>query len=1009
MLEIFTLGNLCIRLKGEMINDISLRKAEALLVYLAVNNRPIQRSVLAGLLWPEYSQTKALTSLRSALAALNRKISDYLDITRESVQISHKYPYYMDVHALEQDLSEGQIDAALERYTGDFLASFHVLDSTPFEDWQLAEQTRIRDALIRGLHESILLAITTRDINDGLKLAHKLLDLDAYDEIAHQGCILFHALSGDRAAALTHYQKCVEILDVELNIQPLDSTQNLYRLVSKGEEPNLTDLGVHKHNLPRPTTSFVGRKIELFQINNKLKDPLCRLITLVGPGGIGKTRLAIEAGRLASGAFPDGVYFVAFDELYSEEAVVPAIANAMSFSIDIVTTRLDPLNQLLDFLQRRVVLLILDGFEGLISWAAFLGRMLERVPGLKIMVTSRQSLNTNSEWLYTTEGLTDNNKGQQDLPIGQVEAVRLFVDRAIQVNHNFIPSERCYQSIARICQMVGGMPLAIELAAAWVGVMSVENIEKELSANMDILSTERVDVPEKHHSIRIVFDNAWDLLSDAQQNLLRKLSIFESSFDQQAVVEVAQGEISQLSSLVKKSMVHCDDQGRFNTHNLIRMFVYEKLAREAALLADVRENYCSYYLDMLTDREGDMMGGNMEEARQLLREELYHIQKATQWALNVWDQVRLVRVLTATLVLFAVYAWYEGVDAFRRFSDEMVEKLIQENAPKPEHHPVVLVCRVYQAFLQTNLGQIEESEQISQRCLKPLHEMGFTAVYSVCLHNLGVNASFRGDYETGLDLLEQAVIIGRETDFVLWPTYLLWLGHAYLMLGEYEAGLISLQKCREIFLEKETKWGAAFAISKIGLAYDGMGDHRKALENHREALAVFSSIGNIAGKGYSLSRMSMSACFAGNYHQAIRYGEEAYQLYEEIGHNWGLASTLPRLGFAHLGLGEVKEARAFFLRGVNLSQKSDMTPLALYALAGIGCMMLNEGKQAAALDLLSYVLAHPKTPMAYLDQPLGMLNPLVQQAIKVKSRELRAIGELETISEIIERYRVASL
>ena len=1005
MLEIFTFGGLCIRLDGEVINNIRLRKAEALLVYLAVNDRPIQRELLADLLWPEYSQAKAMTSLRTALAVLHKKFGDYFDITHECVQLNQNLPYYLDFRDLEQKCSAGQIDAALNCFTGDFLAGFHVLDSSAFEGWQFSEQLRIREVLISTLHESLSIAIDTRDFTYGLTLAHELLDLDMLDEYAHQGCILLHALNGDRVAALIHYQKCVEILQGELGIEPQEETQTLFELIARGETPCLRDAIGHKHNLPESTTSFVGRRYELFQIKRMLKDDLTRLVTLVGPGGCGKTRLALEAARLTLGTFPDGTFFVPFDESYSAEMIVPAIARAINFSIDTFATRLDPEKQLIDYLSRRVVLLVLDSFEGLTTGAALLGRLLEKVQGLKIMVTSRQRLNLQREWPYLVGGLLSSKEGLEDLPLPQVESARLFTERALQVNHGYHPSERDYQSILRICQMVEGMPLAIELAAVWIGVMTIDDIEKELSINLDFLSSNYLDVPEKHHSIRIVFENTWDLLTGEQQNLLCKLSIFENSFNQQAAAEVVQVEINQLLLLVEKSLVYCDHHGRFSIHNLIRMFAYEKLTQKPAFLADVREKYCRYYLGLLTTHEPDMNSEKMEDIRLVLRQETYHLQKAAQWAIQMWDQETMHRILTSTLVFYAVYAWFEGVDAFRLLGNLKVAALTRENDPNPENNPMVLCCRTYQAFLLTNLGQIEESERISQSCLEALEALGLKAEYSVCLHNLGANASFRGEYEIGTEFLEQAVIIGSDSEFILWPTYLLWLGHGYLMMGEYEAGLTSLQKSQELFMRNNTLWGAAFAISKMGLAYDGMGDHLKALEYHQEALSIFEKFGNIAGKGYSLSRMSMSACFTNNYHLAIRYGEEAYQLFDDIGHSWGLASTLPRLGFAYLGLGEVKNAFALFLRGVNLSQKSDMAPLSLYSLAGIAFTMLETGPPEVGIDLLSFVLVHPKTPMAFINQPLGTLDPSVRAKLKKKSNSLRKEGLSETIGEVLERYQ----
>lgn len=1005
MLEIFTLGGVCFRLNGQFVDDIGLRKAEALLVYLAVTDRPIQRSVLADLFWPQHAHTKVLTSLRAALAALHRKFPEELAITRESVQINPHRPCYLDLKDLAGQLAAGQIESALNGYKGDFMAGFHAIDSAPFEEWMLTEQMRIRDALISALHESLSLAIGTRDIAFGLRLAHKLLDLDAYDEIGHQGCMLLHTLNGERAAAVRHYQDCVEILEADLGVSPQADTQTLFAMISRGETPNLGQGVDTRHNLPQSINSFVGRRVELFQIHQKLQDPSCRLMTLVGPGGSGKTRLAIEVGRLAGKAFPDGVYFVPLDAYHSQDLVVPAIAHALGLQFDTIATRLEPEHQLVDYLRRRAVLLILDGFEGLAVGAPLLVRMLENVPGLKILVTSRQSLNLQSEWPYFIDGLLYQGDEVDSLASTQVESVRLFLERAIQVKSTFAPSERDMQCITRICQLVEGMPLAIELAAAWVGVLSVEEIEQALLKNLDILSTDRFDVPEKHHSIRAVFESGWDLLPVEQQTLLCKLAIFGHSFDHQAAVVVAQGENIQLSSLVNRSLVRCDPQGRFSTHTLIRMFAYDKLAQMPVLLESVRERYCRHYLNLLIESEADMIGVNMEANRLTLWQDLFHFHQAAQWAIARWDTESLRRVFSATVVLYAAYGWFEGVAALRQLGHLMLEEATKRNDPDPEHHPVVLTCLAYLAFLLTNLGQIDESEMISQRCLAPLDALGLKAEYSVCLHNLGANACFRGEYEAGTDLVEQAVLIGRDSGFSLWPTYLLWLGHGYLLLGEYEAGLDSLQKCREIFLRMESLWGAGFAISKIGLAYDGMGDHQNALAYHQEALSVFERIGNIAGKGYSLSRMSMSACFAGNYQLAIRSGDEAYQLFEEIGHSWGLASTLPRLGFAHLGMAQVEEARRLFQQGMRLSQQIDMVPLTLFALSGIAMTMLKGENQAAAIDLLSYVVVHPKAPAAFLNLPLGMLDPADLSVLKKRMRMLEEKGFSEPVSEMIDRYQ----
>jgi tetratricopeptide (TPR) repeat protein len=312
-------------------------------------------------------------------------------------------------------------------------------------------------------------------------------------------------------------------------------------------------------------------------------------------------------------------------------------------------------------------------------------------------------------------------------------------------------------------------------------------------------------------------------------------------------------------------------------------------------------------------------------------------------------------------------------------------------------------ANIHRAFLLTNLGQIDESDVLSNACLHPLAEAGMSAELSECLHNLGVNASFRGQYERAMELLEEAIRLGRDSNHIIWPTYLLWLGHVYFLLGEYEQGLMSLNKCYELFEKQGNSWGSAFALSKMGLAADGLGEHQQAMHYNRQALAIFERTGNQAGKGYSLSRMSMSACLLEEYAQAMQLGQEGYQIFAELGHRWGMCASLCRLGFASLGLGEITRAREFFLDALQQSRHDHMLPLSLYALIGLACVQSCEGDGKRALELYRYVQRHSQTPTPYLQMAARWMGDEDQVRLPEQASQASAEEALEPIDQIIER------
>ena len=968
MLEIRLLGGFDLKVNSQDLNDLGSRKAEAILVYLAMRGGMCNRNVLATLFWPENPESQAMTSLRVALSLLHRELKDYLEVTHDVIGMKPGANVYLDVTDLEGKLECGEVEQALDVYQGDFLQGFHIRDCLEFEDWCRLQQERVNKLVTNGLHAAISQAIETEDFQQGQAFARRLLEIDPLDEQAHRKCMLLYVLDGQRAHAVEQYEKCKDILQAELGVEPSQETQSLYMQILKGAKPRSDTALISVFNLPVPQTSFIGRERELAQIVPLMSAPTCRLLTLTGPGGIGKTRLAMRLVTKCFQNYSDGTYFVPLEGISSPDYLVHAIADAIQFKIDSLETQLDAKHQLLDYLKSRSILLVLDGFEHLVICARLLSEILGHTSHVKILVTSRQKLDLLGEWIFPVIGLpVPQNPGemlQEDS-----SAFRLFIERAKQANIEFRSSEADRRCITRICWLVAGMPLGIELAAAWTPVLSLEEISEEIQNNLDFLSSAKRDVDDKHHSLRAAFDGSWQLLDETQRDVFCTLSIFQGGFDWEAALGVARVNIGQVTSIMDRSMLNRDHTGRFFMHGLLRQYGIEKLKATSLTWEEISNQHCLYYTQFLIQRESNLLGDQMYIASDEVRKEMDNIRFAVHWAVVHWESDSVRKILVGLLAFYAMYGWYEGKDVFRNIAQTRKEALLSHNVIDFKKDTIYLCACTHQAFLLCNLGQIEESESISRECLEPLDSLGLNSELSECIHNLGVNASFRGEYELAMDQLERAILIGRESQNSMWPTYLLWLGHAYFLLGEYEHGLESLEKCYEIFERKGNYWGMAFASSKMGLAADGLGEFTQAKEYHRQALAIFEKTNNQTGQGYALSRMSESAYFLEEYQQAVELAEAGYQIFKLLGHNWGICTSLCRLGFGYIGQGEISKSEVSFRDALKRSQDYQTVPLSLYALAGLAATMVHEqGKEKLAVELFQYIRGHPQTPALCVQQ-----------------------------------------
>ena len=395
------------------------------------------------------------------------------------------------------------------------------------------------------------------------------------------------------------------------------------------------------NNLPPPKTSFVGREQELRLIAEQLADPNCRLLTLHGMGGIGKSRLAMQAAyeQREQGNFKDGVFFVGLDALSSADLIPSSIAEAVGFE---GRRQEDRLAQLEQFIGKKDILLIMDNFEHLMEGATLLAKLLTAHPHLKLLVTSRERLNLQEEWVLPVEGLTFplNENG-----VKASSAIQLFVQRAKRANLGFVVTQENVEAIRSICYLVEGSPLGIEIAAVWVKAMTPAEIAQEIETSVDLLVSSTRNIIERHQSVRVAFEHSWRLLTAKEREVLRKLSVFKGGFGREAAAEVAEATLPVLASLVDKSLLRVSGEGRYDQHTLLSKYAREKLSEDSAEELESFEKHREYYLQFAEQKAQEMNDETKLETLKQIDSEIGNLRWLWTIAKDEKDLLKLIWVI----------------------------------------------------------------------------------------------------------------------------------------------------------------------------------------------------------------------------------------------------------------------------------------------------------------------------------------------------------------------------
>jgi predicted ATPase/DNA-binding SARP family transcriptional activator len=856
------LGPLQIMSGGVMITGLESNKVRALLVYLfAEADRPHPREALMGLLWPELPDAAARHNLRQALTNLRQTLGDrtaqtpLLLIDREMIRLNPAGDYEVDVAAFTGLLAAcdshthrrletcaacmRRMEQAAERYRGGFLEGFFLSDSVAFEEWVLLTRERLHRLALHALGHLAAYHERRGAYEAAYRYASRQVELEPWREEAHRQAMRALFLSGQRSAALAQYERCRAVLEAELGVEPEQETTALKLSIEneelRTEDTHLTPSQCSMLNaqLPAQPTLFVGRETELAELADLLANPACRMLTIVGPGGIGKTRLALQAAAEQVHAFTDGVAFAPLAPLGSAEFLLSAIADALALTFQ---GPKDPKEQLLAYLREKELLLVLDNFEHLLDGAGLLAEIIRRAPTVTLLITSRARLGLRAEWLFDLTGLSC-PPAESTSPIETYSAARLFLQSGQRARRQFAPVEDEARAVARICRLVEGLPLAIELTAAAVRAQSCVAIATALETAMQVPEAPWRDVPERHRSMRAVFDHSWRLLSDQERGVLQKLSVFRGGFEHEAAEQVAGAALSLLGALIDKSLLRRSATGRYDMHELVRQYAGEQL-QEQGQVERTQDRHLSYYLALAEAAELELYGPQEVMQLEVLEREHNNLRAALGWAVEQQSSESTLR-LGGTL-----WRFWEVHGHLGEGRDWLERALATGSIAPAAMRAKALNGAGRLAWRQCDYVQAQFCFETSQSLF---HQIGDRRGVATALNNRGIVAMEQGDYANGQTLYEASLALRRELgDRRGVAASLINLGIMAQRQGDDTRAQVLYEESLALFQALGDKTGIAITLGGLGSVLGKQGDNLRAHACFVEGLKLFHELGSKA-------------------------------------------------------------------------------------------------------------------------------------------------------------------
>jgi predicted ATPase/DNA-binding SARP family transcriptional activator len=870
-----------------------------------------------------------------------------------------------------------RLTKAAELYTDHFLTGFGLPDCPAFDEWQFFQAEGLHRSLSRVLEQLVHRHRARAEWEQAITYARRWVALDPLEETAQRCLMELYARSNHQAAALRQYGECRRVLGEELGVSPGDETTALYEAIkcrqiyaakeanagvtlsdavavpglreqhlqgefrtvngkggsNSGEEhaPNGStdradqpdDVRIVRevtspgppHNLPAQPNPFFGRKEELVEIRRLLADDACcRLVTIIGPGGIGKSRLAMEAAYGIIRTFVDGMYFIPLAPQSSVGHIVSTIAEQIGLHFYEGSAAKQ---QLVDYLRNKRMLLIMDNFEHLLSGTELVADILQIAPETKILVTSQERLNLSGEAVYVLGGMSFPEHGTPE-DVLEYAAVQLLVHCARLARPGIELQAHDYPYVARICRLVQGMPLALVLAAGWLEVLSFKEIADEIAQSLDFLDGHMRDLPDRQRSVRAAFEYSWKRLAASDQQAFSRLSVFRGGFTRQAAQRVAGANLRTLRTLVGKSLISIRQGARYQIHKLLRQYGEEQLVASGEA-ARIRDLHSDYYLALLSEREADLKGGRQFEALDAIDADLENIHAAWDWALMQKNDKAINQAVESLYLFFTFRSRYqESLEFFNTARQQL------EPCPQDEPTPACRRMLARLAWLQSlDPKAHKDIEANLRRSLTLAQKHSDRGEAAFCLLQLGCyHRMVKRDPAAAVPFLEQSLEHYQALNDSFYTAVVLhWLGSCHAVVTNLD-NFVSFT--------------------------------RQSLELARET-------GNKAIIPYDLRNLTLGALCSGDYIAAEGYCRDALIIDAEMGLHMGLAESKSLLGLIHLLQGDRNPARALTEEGLEMARKVGFAATIGHALAVLSLVKAITGDSAGGQHLGNESLETPST------------------------------------------------
>ncbi len=945
MLAIYLLGEFRLERDGTPIPATAWtrRKTKALLKILALYpNHQLHKEQAMDLLWPNLDLTSARDNLYRNLSFLRQIIepdlqrpadSHYITLNAEVLKLVDAW---LDIDAFDHLLNQARqasdpvplLEEALDLYRGD------LLPEDAYEEWAISRREALRRAASEAFYRTASVYTNKADYEKGIATLQRLIAHDPIDEKAHRELMLAYSLAGRRTNALRQYEKCARLIRTELGVEPEPETIGLYNRILKGEiaapqleqaEPLLTEQATRRTNLPESLSPIIGRERELEEVLHLIEKSDVRLVTFTGPAGIGKTKLALEvASALAwpreplhiSGIvrFPNGVFFVPLAPVRDSGLVLAAVMQALDLKQAGDRSHLDTLKA---YLHDKRLLLVLDNFEQVVTAGPLLAQLLSSAPGLKILVTSRELLRLTIEHDFPVSPLAVPDVSREPAVeyLTGCASIALFTARAkaIQPGFEFAPNNAI--AVAQICTRLEGIPLAIELAAARIRLLTPQAMLSRLDRRLRLLVGGARDLPTRQQTLYDAIGWSYDLLTPQEQTLFARLAVFAGGWteDAAAIVCESPNTLDDLAMLLDKSLIQRLDtagEPRFTMLEMIREYASERLA-ESGDLQEIQARHARYFLSIATAGEEVWFTEQQRYWLERFDEEQYNFRTALVWALE--NDLDLALQLSGAL--WRYWLAHAFLTEGRHWLEEALARVPNQKQGISDSYRAVRTKALFAAgVLAIHQADYTRANQFIAQSLGVARNLGNKVQIANSLTALGIGATYLGDYERSITMLEESRLIFSELGHTRGMSLSLnSLSIATLCTGNTAHAIALAQESLALSREIGDSLTIGASLTNLGLAILEQGDIRRASLLLEESLALRQSLKDKGGIAHTLVILGRVAFTDGELERAADYYAQSLKLRHEMGDKEGMAAPLE--GLAATTAAQMQPARAAHLYG----------------------------------------------------------------------------------------------